>query len=42
MTTQLSKTEIVNDNNEVVISYLTIEEKVEALKSLGEDRKSVV
>ena len=37
MTTQLSKTEIVNDNNEVVISYLTIKEKVEALKSLGEE-----
>lgn len=37
MTTQLSKTEIVNDNNEVVISYLTIEEKVETLQSLGEE-----
>jgi hypothetical protein len=37
MTTQLSKTEIVNDNNEVVISYITIEEKVEALQSLGEE-----
>tara|TARA_B100000886_G_C20395230_1_gene480048 strand:+ start:434 stop:1354 length:921 start_codon:yes stop_codon:yes gene_type:complete len=37
MTTQLSKTEIVNDNNEVVTSYLTIEEKVEALQSLGEE-----
>ena len=37
MTTQLSKTEVVNDNNEVVISYRdTIEEKVEALQSLGE------
>jgi hypothetical protein len=37
MTTQLSKTEVVNDNNEVVISYLTTEEKVEALQSLGEE-----
>jgi hypothetical protein len=37
MTTQLSKTEIVNDNNEVVISYLTTEEKVKALQSLGEE-----
>jgi hypothetical protein len=37
MTTQIAKTEIVNDNNEVVISYLTTEEKVEALQSLGEE-----
>jgi len=37
MTTQLSKTEVVNDNNEVVISYRTTEEKVEALQSLGEE-----
>jgi len=37
MTTQLSKTEIVNDNNEVVTSYLTTEEKVKALQSLGEE-----
>ena len=37
MTTQLSKTEVVNDNNEVVISYRTTEEKVKALQSLGEE-----
>ena len=37
MTTQIAKTEIVNDNNEVVISYLTTEKKVEALQSLGEE-----
>ena len=37
MTTRIAKTEIVNDNNEVVISYLTTEEKVEALQSLGEE-----
>ena len=37
MTTEIAKTEIVNDNNEVVISYLTTEEKVEALQSLGEE-----
>jgi hypothetical protein len=37
MTTQIAKTEVVNDNNEVVISYLTTEEKVEALQSLGEE-----
>ena len=37
MTTQIAITEIVNDNNEVVISYLTTEEKVEALQSLGEE-----
>ena len=37
MTTQIAKTEIVNDNNEVVISYLTIEEKVQALQLLGEE-----
>ena len=37
MTTQIAKTEIINDNNEVVISYLTTEEKVEALQSLGEE-----
>jgi hypothetical protein len=34
MTTQLSKTEIVNDNNEVISSYLTIEEKAQELKNL--------
>tara|TARA_R110002020_G_scaffold396442_1_gene606648 strand:+ start:754 stop:1686 length:933 start_codon:yes stop_codon:yes gene_type:complete len=37
MTTQLSKTEVVNDNNEVVISYLTTEEKIHALQSLGKE-----
>ena len=37
MTTQIAKTEIVNDNNEVVISYLTIEEKIKALQLLGEE-----
>ena len=37
MTTQLSKIEVVNDNNEVVISYRTTKEKVEALHLLGEE-----
>ena len=37
MTTQIAKTEIVNDNNEVVTSYLTIEEKIQALQLLGEE-----
>ena len=37
MTTEIAKTEIVNDNNEVVTSYLTIEEKIQALQSLGEE-----
>jgi hypothetical protein len=37
MTLSLSKTEIVNDNNEVVTSYLTIEEKIHVLQSLGEE-----
>jgi hypothetical protein len=37
MTTQIAKTEVVNDNNEVVISYLTTEEKVKALQTLGEE-----
>ena len=36
MTTQIAKTEIVNDNNEVISSYVTIEKKVQALQSLGE------
>ena len=37
MTTQIAKTEIVNDNNEVVTSYITTEEKVQALQLLGEE-----
>ena len=37
MTTQIAKTEIVNENNEVTTSYLTIEEKVQALQLLGEE-----
>ena len=37
MTTEIAKTEIVNDNNEVVTSYLTIEEKIQALQLLGEE-----
>ena len=37
MTTQIAKTEIVNENNEVVTSYLTIEEKVQALQLLGKE-----
>ena len=40
MTLNLSKTEIVNDNNEVVISCLTIEEKTQALQSLGKEWSS--
>jgi hypothetical protein len=37
MTTQIAKTEIVNDNNEVVISYLTTEEKIQNLQTLGKE-----
>jgi hypothetical protein len=37
MTTQLSKTEVVNDNNEVISSYITIEEKIKSLQSLGKE-----
>ena len=37
MTTQIAKTQIVNDNNEVVISYVTTEDKVQALQSLGSE-----
>ena len=37
MTTQITKTQIVNDNNEVVISYVTTEDKVQALQSLGSE-----
>lgn len=34
MTTELSKTEVVNDNSEIILSYQTLEEKVQALESL--------
>jgi|TARA_B100000424_G_scaffold75338_1_gene55903 hypothetical protein len=34
MTTELSKIEVVNDNSEIILSYQTLEEKVQALKSL--------
>lgn len=37
MTTEIAKTEIVNENNEVITSYLTIQEKIQALQSLGEE-----
>ena len=37
MTTQLSKTEVVNDNNEVVTSYFTTEEKIKNLQTLGKE-----
>ena len=37
MTIQLSKTEVVNDNNEVISSYITIEEKIKSLQSLGKE-----
>tara|TARA_R100000353_G_scaffold34134_1_gene27405 strand:+ start:64 stop:978 length:915 start_codon:yes stop_codon:yes gene_type:complete len=34
MTTKLSKIEVVNDNSEIILSYQTLEEKVQALKNL--------
>jgi len=37
MTTQIAKTEIVNDNNEVVTSYFTTEEKIKNLQTLGKE-----
>ena len=42
MTTQIAKTEIVNDNNEVVISYLTTEEKIQNLQTLGKELYSSI
>lgn len=37
MTTKLSKTELVNDNSEIILSYQTLEEKTKTLKYLGQE-----